>query len=129
MAARVQSGEYDSVVQIVKGKFKGRVGYYDNDESDDKRRCLAVIYFGEPFVTGYVLVRLSYLRQATPDQDQRWRKKNISSNHLVNALAGLTAAKKETGPLAGFITPEALTNASWAPGSPASAATTPVERS
>lgn len=40
------------VVRIVRGRYKGRLGYYDDDENG----C-AIVYLGAPFASPSVLVR------------------------------------------------------------------------
>lgn len=47
---------YGSVL-ITKGKYKGQVGYYDDDEDDG----LCIVYLGVPFVSEYVCIKSSYL--------------------------------------------------------------------
>jgi hypothetical protein len=54
---RVAQGGYGPVV-IVEGKHRGRVGYYDNDDGRN-----AIVYFGEPFLSDYVLIPHRYLRK------------------------------------------------------------------
>ncbi len=39
-------GQY-GLVKIIKGKFKGRFGYYDDDEISSSGKVKSVIYFGE----------------------------------------------------------------------------------
>lgn len=48
--------EYGNVIAI-SGKYKGRVGYYDNDEDNNK----AVVYFDTPFLTDFVLINKKHL--------------------------------------------------------------------
>lgn len=48
---------YYGAVLITKGKYKGQVGYYDDDEEDD----LCIVYLGTPFLSGYVTIKSSYL--------------------------------------------------------------------
>jgi hypothetical protein len=65
---------------VVKGKFKGRVGYYDDDEDD-----LAVVYFGRPFDAGYELIpRGSLVRTAvTPLELERWKRDHPEIAKLI----------------------------------------------
>jgi hypothetical protein len=42
------------------GKFKSRVGYYDDEGAD------AIVYFGRPFETDYELIKRRHLVKADP---------------------------------------------------------------
>ena len=53
------------IVSVVKGKHKGKVGYYDDDELDDNGKLKAVVYFGEPFESQYLFVPHNYLNEAS----------------------------------------------------------------
>jgi len=46
------------IVEIIGGKFKGLVGYYDDDEGQK----YAIVYFGRFPIDGYELVPHKYLR-------------------------------------------------------------------
>jgi hypothetical protein len=67
----VPQGGYGPVV-IVTGEHRGRVGYYDNDEGKN-----AIVYFGEPFMLGYVLIPRRYLRKTdvTPLEFERFKRR------------------------------------------------------
>ena len=43
-------------VRVLKGRHAGKIGYYDDDEGDH-----AVVYFGEPISSGYVLIERDHL--------------------------------------------------------------------
>jgi len=47
----------------------GKIGYYDDDEGDR-----AVVYFGEPIRTGYVLVRRDDFAIVTSLEHKRWKR-------------------------------------------------------
>lgn len=47
----IAPGAYGPVV-VLRGRLKGRVGYYDDDE--ERGQC--VVYFGEPFSGPYELI-------------------------------------------------------------------------
>lgn len=49
------------VVEVIGGRFKGLVGFYD-DDSDGGRRAL--VYFGEPLQSQCELIPHRFLRQA-----------------------------------------------------------------
>jgi hypothetical protein len=70
-AEPVSQGGYGPVV-IIAGKHQGRVGYYDNDEGRK-----AVVYFGEPFKSDFVLIPLRHLRKTdvTPLELERFKRK------------------------------------------------------
>ncbi len=40
----VQEGDY-GMVEVIKGKHKGKIGYYDDVADNGK----AIVYFGKPF--------------------------------------------------------------------------------
>jgi hypothetical protein len=67
----VRQGGYGPVV-IVEGTHRGRVGYYDNDEGRK-----AVVYFGEPFNSDYVLIPRRYLRKTdvTPLELEKFKRR------------------------------------------------------
>jgi hypothetical protein len=66
---RVREGEYGPIV-VREGKHKGRVGYYDDEGN------LAIVYFGTPFESNYVLIRRSWLRKTavTPLALEQWKR-------------------------------------------------------
>ena len=49
--------------------YAGKLGYYDDDEGDR-----AVVYFGEPIHSGYVLIRRDYLANVTGLEHERWKR-------------------------------------------------------
>lgn len=59
-------------VLVTKGKYKGKIGYYDDDYSDTK----GIVYFGEPFFSDYVLIKLGYLENVTYIPHEIYKKKN-----------------------------------------------------
>ena len=38
------------------------------------RSCHAVVYFGEPIHSGYVLIRRDHLANVTSLEDERWKR-------------------------------------------------------
>lgn len=65
-------GEY-GIIKIIKGKYKGRFGYYDDDE-DNK----SIIYFGEMFDNAnYCLINQEYITNDYTIDDLNKRKKEI----------------------------------------------------
>jgi hypothetical protein len=73
---RVQQTDYGPVVVVHDCKYKGRVGYYDDDDDDDPNR--AIVYFGTPFQSGYVIIPRSWLRKTavTPLALEKWKREN-----------------------------------------------------
>jgi hypothetical protein len=71
MPPRIRPGEYGAVL-VVKGTYAGRVGYYDDDEEG-----LAIVYFDEPLMSPYVMLRHSWLRKTTvtPLVLEKWKRK------------------------------------------------------
>jgi hypothetical protein len=55
-------------VRVVKGRHAGKIGYYDDYEGNH-----AVVYFGEPIHSGYVLIRRDHLANATSPEHERWK--------------------------------------------------------
>ena len=53
----VPQGGYGPVV-IIAGEYQGQVGYYDNDQGRN-----AIVYFGEPFMSDFVLIPRRHLRK------------------------------------------------------------------
>jgi hypothetical protein len=58
--SKVELGDY-GVVRVVRGRHKGKIGYYDDDCSEVGVGHYAIIYFGAPFASPYFLVRHSSL--------------------------------------------------------------------
>ena len=52
----VQEGDY-GMVEVIKGKHKGKIGYYDDVADDGK----AIVYFGRPFESEYYRIPHSFL--------------------------------------------------------------------
>ena len=71
-ARRVQRGDYGPVL-IVAGKFKGRVGYYDDDDG-----LYAFVHMGKPFESHLARARLTSLRKipVTPLDLARWTREH-----------------------------------------------------
>jgi hypothetical protein len=71
---RLQAGEYGPVI-VREGKYKGRVGYYDDDADNIN---FAVVYFGTPFESKYVLIRRSWLKRTavTPLALEKWKREH-----------------------------------------------------
>jgi hypothetical protein len=93
----VEEGDYDNVVVVVRGAHKGKVGLYDDDDCNEKGDIRAIVYFDSPFEKRekcpYVLLPLPYLRQATKEQEQAWRKKNVPANTALAEMVGISPAQ------------------------------------
>ena len=61
---------------VCEGKHTGRVGYYDDDADEDIN--LAIVYFGTPFESKYVLIRRSHLKKTavTPLALEKWKREH-----------------------------------------------------
>ena len=55
-------------VRVV-GVSAGRLGYHHDDEGDH-----AVVYFGEPIHSGYVLIPRAHLANVTSLEHERWKR-------------------------------------------------------
>ena len=74
------------VVAVLKGRHKGRLGYYDNDSDMGKS---AIVYLdGAPVGPDYVLIFKKWLRDATQTEKRQWE-----TQHL-NQLAYYRAVRK-----------------------------------
>lgn len=66
--------EYGNV-EILRGKHKGKVGYYDDDE-DENDKC--IVYLGEPFKSEFILVSPSSLKNTDV---KMLAKEKLKRNH------------------------------------------------
>jgi len=82
-------GEY-GVVAVVKGRYKGRLGYYD-DEGDSWAWAVVYLDGAPPYASPYVLIYRKWLRVATRAQSARWER--LSFNDI--ALARWRKANRE----------------------------------
>ena len=52
----IERGDYGPV-RIRKGRHKGKLGYYDDDDLGSERRSgKAIVYLGEPFESDYIVI-------------------------------------------------------------------------
>jgi hypothetical protein len=65
-AGSAEEGDY-GVVAITGGKYKGKLGYYDNEEGRQ-----VVIYLGVPFASPYVMIYRKHMRAPTTEELARW---------------------------------------------------------
>ncbi len=67
----VDAGDYGPVL-ITRGKHKGTVGYYDDDDRG------AIVYLGEPFVANAVRLRRSDLTKidAKSAAVEKWKREH-----------------------------------------------------
>jgi hypothetical protein len=82
-------GEY-GVVAVVKGRHKGRLGYYD-DEGDSAAWAVVYLDGAPPYASPYVLIYRRWLRVVTRAQSARWEL--LSFNDI--ALARWHKANRE----------------------------------
>ncbi len=72
-------GNY-GIVKIIKGKFKGRFGYYDDDGLDFDGKMKSVIYFGEMFDNSkYYYIEQENITNDFTIEDLKKRKDEIKS--------------------------------------------------
>jgi hypothetical protein len=66
-------------VFIKYGKYKGRAGYYDDDNGDNR----AIVYFGAPCLSDYAAIPPEYLEKISSKEAIRlgWKNevKNVAS--------------------------------------------------
>lgn len=76
---------YYGTVLITKGKYKGTIGYYDDDEGPN----LAIVYLGAPFASKYVMVRPSSIvnTEIKSLALEKWIKENPS----LASIAGINS--------------------------------------
>jgi len=69
----VERGDY-GVVRILKGRYKGKLAYYDDDLGTESRPGKAIVYIGEPFESDYLLVSRTDLVKVTAKsiELERW---------------------------------------------------------
>lgn len=68
-------------VKIIKGRFSGRIGFYDNDDDEDDK---AIVYFGNPANTFRdYSIPFAYLADITTDDLMR-RREEIGSSFFEN---------------------------------------------
>lgn len=63
---------------VVKGKHKGKIGYYDDDDpGEDDEPGDAIVYFGEPFESEYVLLKHADLEPTDVKSVhlERWKRR------------------------------------------------------
>lgn len=73
-------GQY-GLVKIIKGKFKGRFGYYDDDEIRSSGKVKSVIYFGEMMDnTKYYFIDEDNITNKFTILDLKKRKEEINHN-------------------------------------------------
>jgi hypothetical protein len=48
-------------VEVIAGRHKGKIGYYDDEEYTDSGAERAVVYFEFPFVTDWVMIKHEHL--------------------------------------------------------------------
>jgi hypothetical protein len=69
-AVKAESLEHGSVT-ILRGKNKGKTGYYDDDEGDK-----AIVYLGEPFKSEYILLSKSSIKNVVSVTYERFKIEN-----------------------------------------------------
>lgn len=89
------------IVKIIKGKYKGCIGYFD-DEDGDYYKEKAIVYFGDPLLSpGYIIVPYEYIDDEITTEDLHKRQKEIFKQFAEAELAH--NSKKQTRLLAEFL--------------------------
>jgi hypothetical protein len=75
----VTPGDYGPV-RVLDGEHRGKVGYYDDDDGRE-----AIVYFGEPFLSDYVLIPRAVLEKVavTSLELERWKRKYPLAGELA----------------------------------------------
>lgn len=77
LSVSVENTSY-GMVKIIDGDLNGRIGYYDNDETEEDGNDIAVVYFGNPlFLSDYELVPYDYLTHEITTNDLYERQSQI----------------------------------------------------
>lgn len=71
------------IVEITGGRYRGRVGFYDNDEGGvpGEPPC-AVVYFAFPGITDCRFIPHRYLKRATAKNEAAWHRWNTDEAAL-----------------------------------------------
>jgi hypothetical protein len=79
---RVKRGDYGSVL-VIRGKHRGKVGHYDDDDSG-----VALVYFGKPFTQRPAAIRHSSLVRVDVKvlALERWRRKYPDIARLMGVM-------------------------------------------
>lgn len=73
MTKTEEEGLFFGAVVFIKGKHKGKIGYYDDDSDSGKQ---AIVYLGKPFQSEYVLARFSSIKNITSLEHEKFKKEN-----------------------------------------------------
>ena len=68
-------------VYVTKGRYKGKIGYYDDDEyirtdKNGNEIYKAIVYLDEPLRGDYVRINFDYLRNVTSLEHEKFKKEN-----------------------------------------------------
>ena len=77
---QLQAGDWDSYVLITRGRWKGRLGLYDDDEGP-----YAIVYLATPFASAPVVVRHSSCRYATANERMAFVAEHESPRAVARA--------------------------------------------
>ena len=73
---QTQSDELEyGAVYVKSGRYKGRIGYYDNDEWCSKG-MRAVVYFDQPFMGPWYMVKYEHLENIVSLEHERFKNEN-----------------------------------------------------
>ena len=89
------------IVKITRGKFKGRIGYYDDDEYD-RGKEQAIVYFGSALLgASYHLIPKSYISNRISITDLFNRQQSIYQE--INDAVSIGGHKEQSSLLQEFI--------------------------
>lgn len=79
-------GRRKGVMTIIKGQYRGRIVYYDDDGGTTGN--MAVVYFGEPLNSESALVRHPVMMRATDEEKERFAAEHLTAipDHLRQHL-------------------------------------------
>jgi len=66
-------------VLFTEGEYRGKLGYYDDDENDLE----AIVYLGQPFQSNYVVVPFSHIRNVTSLEHEKFKKENPEFSEML----------------------------------------------
>ena len=86
----IEPGRYEEIVVVTRGRHRGRIGYYDDDEGDDG----AIVYFGPPLLGEYHVISYSALRYATLSEREQFKVEKLNDIAIRRAYRDVTEPKQ-----------------------------------
>lgn len=72
---------YGCAVFITEGKFKGRIGYFDDDDLNEKGQAIGFVSFGNPLYSSEHEVPMAYLREI--NTEDLYKRQGDIQNELL----------------------------------------------